>query len=393
MIQDEALVNTLPSPNRLLFRIVLGMYFSYMTVGLALPAIALYVKNILGFNNIYVGVAIGAQFVATLLTRNYAGMRADQFGARHTTRFGMICCGLSGLLYIASSHLQEQATIAFSLLILGRIILGFGESLILTGNLSWGMGLVGAENSGKVMSWNGMATYGALATSAPLGLWLYHLYGFQLAGTVTILLPMVASMLILGVPRVPVIAGKRAPFLTVIKKVWQPGLALGLQGTGFAVISSFVVLYFTSEGWLSSGFALSAFGLAFVLTRLLCGSLPDKIGGTNAACISFVVEAVGLLILGFAPSSFYGLLGAAVAGIGCSLIFPSLGTIVVRRVEPQSRGSALGAYSAFQDIAYGFTGPLTGIIANSYGYRPIFILCSCCAAMGLIITYLLKKAG
>ncbi|WP_230389649.1 arabinose transporter [Vibrio nitrifigilis] len=384
-------MNTLSKEDSRLLRIVLGMYFSYMTIGLALPAIALYVQQQLGLSNLFVGLAIGAQFITTLLTRNFAGKRADQSGARQTTWLGMACCAASGLLYLASTPFTYQPAVAFVILILGRIILGFGESIILTGNLAWGIGLVDATHSGKVMSWNGMATYGALATSAPIGLWVYQTGGFGAVGLVTLLLPVIATVFIIGVPAVPIKSGKRAPFTTVIRKIWQPGLALGLQGTGFAVISSFVVLYFHHQNWAMSGFALSAFGISFVLTRIAVGSLPDRIGGVEVAKYCFVVEVIGLALLGAAPNAILGLIGAALTGAGCSMIFPSLGIIVVDRVEPQSRGTALGAYSAFQDIAYGVTGPFTGVIANHYGYRDIFFLCVIFAAVGFVVVLKMRQ--
>jgi MFS family permease len=156
-----------------------------------------------------------------------------------------------------------------------------------------------------------------------------------------------------------------------------------LQGVGFASIGAFAVLYFNDRQWPGAAWLLSAFGVGFVLARLLGGRLPDRFGGARVAVVSMSVESVGLLTLGLATSPWIGIAGALLTGLGCSLVFPSLGVEVVRRVPAQVRATALGGYAAFQDVAYAVTGPLAGLIATHMGYAAIFVYASATALLGV----------
>ena len=369
-------------------RLALAVFLAYMTVALPLPVIPLYVHDGLGFGNVVAGLSIGIQFVATILTRGYAGRLADHSGARRSMRSGLVFCALSGAVYMLSALLPLEALPRLLLLMAGRLVLGFGESQLVIGALAWGIGLVGQPRTGRVLSWMGMAMYGALAAGAPAGLWLSGLDGttgggMAIVGLATLLLPLLALVTTTGITATRPAGGTRGSFWGIVGRIRLPGLAVALQGIGFAAIGAFATLHFTDRGWPHAGLALRCFGGAFVLVRILLGHAPDRFGGIPVALASLAVETAGLLLLWSAGTPLLALAGAAVTGAGCSLVFPALGVEVVKHVPPQIRGTALGGFAAFQDLSYAVTGPLAGLVANALGYAAIFGVSALAALLGL----------
>jgi predicted MFS family arabinose efflux permease len=109
------------------------------------------------------------------------------------------------------------------------------------------------------------------------------------------------------------------------------------------------------------------------------------VSGYRVALWSLVVEAIGQAMLGFAPNEVIALTGALVTGLGCALVFPALGVEALKRVLPSNRGSAMGAFVAFLDIAYGLAGPAAGLVAGQFGYAAVYALGTACALLGAVL--------
>lgn len=65
--------------------------------------------------------------------------------------------------------------------------------------------------------------------------------------------------------------------------------------------------------------------------------------------------------------------GAAVTGFGYSLVYPGFGVEAVRRAPAESRGLAMGAYTAFLDLALGLANPALGLVAGAAGLVAVFL--------------------
>jgi MFS family permease len=78
-------------------------------------------------------------------------------------------------------------------------------------------------------------------------------------------------------------------------------------------------------------------------------------------------------LIWLAPLSALALSGAALTGFGYSLVYPGFGVEAVRRAPPQSRGLAMGAYTAFLDLTLGLAIPALGLLASLAGLGMVFL--------------------
>jgi MFS family permease len=356
-----------------LLPIMAVVLIAFLVVGLALPVLPLHVHRTLGFGTFVVGLVAGSQFAVSLLTRVWSGHFADSRGGKRTVLVGLAGATASGLLYLLSLALAATPVLSVTILLLGRGLLGAAESFIITGALSWGLGRVDPLSAGRVIAWVGMAMFAALAVGAPIGTALYGAGGFPAIALATALLPLATMPLVASLQAVPGQPRARPALLGLAGAIWLPGLGAALGSVGFGAILTFGSLHFADRGWSPVWLPFSAFAVSLILARVLCGHLPDRLGGVRVALVSALLEAVGLAIIWLAPDRVVAAAGAGLAGFGYSLVYPGLGLEAIRRVPAQSRGLAMGAFTACLDLALGVAGPGLGLIASGIGVGAVFL--------------------
>jgi MFS family permease len=347
-----------------LLQIMAVVFVAFLVIGLGMPVLPLHVHDRLGLGTFVVGLVAGSQFAVALVSRPSAGHYSDNKGPKRGVVTGLVVAAMAGLLYLSSLLFIGSPGISVAVLLLGRTLLGGAESFIITAAVSWGLSIASPRSTGKVIAWVGAAMFAAFAIGAPIGSLLYARYGFWSVAVATILAPAATLLLVAPLASVAPIPGVRSHFAKVARAVWVPGFASALSSVGFGALTAFITLLFANRGWEHGWLAYSAFAAAFILARLFFGHLPDKLGGARVAVVCSLIEAAGQVLIWMAPTPELALAGAVLTGFGYSLVYPGLGIEAVRRAPPQSRGLAMGAYTAFLDLALGFGTPVLGLIAG-----------------------------
>ncbi len=375
------------------FRSIVGyVYFTfvcYLSIGLPLAVLPAFVHLRMGLHAALAGLVISIQYIATFLSRPWAGRISDHAGAKISVLWGMGACTLSGLLLLAAVALHFSPSLTLGALIASRLALGVGESLGSTGATLWGITSAGPQHTARVISFNGVATYGGLALGAPLGVVLDQRWGLASLGIVTTVLCGVSLVLAQRKRPVAVSAGEHLPFRDVLGRIAPYGMALALAGVGYSVLATFVTIYYISRHWNPNGAALclTAFGVSFIAARLLFIQAINRFGGFGVSLVCMVVESLGVLLAWSANSPGMASCGAALTGFGFSLVFPALGVEAVKRVPIKNRGTALGVFTGFSDVSFFLVGPIAGAVIGAWGYRSAFLfaLASVLTALGIVL--------
>ncbi len=365
-------------PNRSAFAgVFAATLLCFLAVGAVLPVLPRYVTGPLGAGDLAVGIVTGAFAFSAVVGRPIGGRIADRRGRRVIVVAGLLLTAVAGLLY--------YLPLGVGGLVFARLVLGLGDGWVFTAGLAWAVDVSPSERRGQLIALYGLSVWGGLSFGPLIGEALFHLGRYDAVWAFAAAAPLAGAALARVVPdrRAPFTPDEPQPLLPM--PAIRPGIALFFAQIGYAALAGFVVLHLDEIGVGHGAAVFTAFAITVVAARLLLSWLPDRIGPRASVGIAAAAQALGLALIAVAGSLPVAVAGALVMGTGFSLSFPSLALLVVEEVDEETRGAAMGAFTAFFDVGVGIGGPLAGAVSAVAGYPAAFAVGAACAVLGGVV--------
>ncbi|WP_228803955.1 DHA2 family efflux MFS transporter permease subunit [Nocardia higoensis] len=140
---------------------------------------------------------------------------------------------------------------------------------------------------------------------------------------------------------------------------------------------------FSALQWILDAYAL---GLAAVL--LAAGSLADRLGRKRVFDVGLVVFVLSSLACGLAPSDEVLIVARFVQGLGGAILFAVGPALLGHEFRGKDRGMAFGVFGAVTGLAIAFGPLIGGGLAESAGWRWIFLINVPVTVAAIVIGYL-----
>jgi predicted MFS family arabinose efflux permease len=342
------------------FFMALGFYF-------LLPTTPVFAVKALGADNSQVGYIIGVFTLSAVAIRPFAGYALDSAGRKKIFLWAM---GFFALLTF-SYHLA----VSLILLLFLRLLHGFAWGATTTGGGTIAADLLPPEKRGEGIGYFGLSMTLAMALGPMLGLWLMGAdqYGrlFLSAGVLGVLAFFAACLV--NHPRLPLTRHALSWGAFFENRVLSICIAIFFLTVVYGGIVSFISLYSDETGTGNGGLFFLVFAVAMSVTRPLAGKVMDRRGPGPVLAAGLLSLIAGFLVL-WAGRDLTGFTAAAVLiGIGNGSTWPTLQTMVINLVEPQSRGVANSTFFSAIDLGIGFGSIALGWLAEATSIGTMYL--------------------
>jgi MFS family permease len=361
------------------FVISAGSLAYFLSLGVLVPAVPLYVEGPLRGGAVAVGLAVGAFSVSGFLFRPWAGRLGDRRGRRPIIVGGAALVALSVLGYL----LADSSSMIVGL----RFLTGIGEAFFFVGAASAVADLAPEERRGEALSLFSLALYAGIGLGPILGEAAVEGLGFGAAWIAAAALATVAAALGFAVPETRVEAEEEAGAVQQLihRGAIRPGVILWANLVAMAGFFAFLPLYAPDAGLEGSRLIFLLFSVVVIAVRSAGARIPDRIGPRRASLGALISTAAGMMVLAAWPGAAGVVSGTVVLAVGQALAFPALMTLAMRGVPAAERGSLVGTFTAFVEVAFGLGPVLLGFVAEGFGFRGAFLAGGVVALCGLVL--------
>lgn len=381
------MARTASPSNGLRFGLLCGAtLFQFVTMGIYLSALPLFVTGELGGSRSAVGLTVGAFSLSAVLLRPTVGREIDKRGRR----LFLAAAPLILIVTSAGFGLARAVPVAVAL----RLAQGVAGACFYTAAATVATDLAPEGRRAEYLARFSLFLYGGLAIGPALGEAIVSSRGFgwtwAAAGTSAVVCLVVA----LALPETRSAEAAAARLEAVAPRGFArflhpaavgPGVVIITAAVGYTSITAFSPLYARRMGMATSGPLYATFALSVLVVRLVSGRLADRYGRVEVALPGMVLAVAGLTLMALQVSPALAFVGVAGFGVGFSLVFPALMALTVDRVPETERGAAVGSFTAFFDIGSSTGGYAVGAVADRWGFGGGYGLPAGMCAVGAVV--------
>lgn len=167
------------------------------------------------------------------------------------------------------------------------------------------------------------------------------------------------------------------------------GIVTFFMALSFAAVMNFGNAY-ASQLDLSAyaSFLFVSYALFTIISRLFTGKLFDRFGPNYVLYPSFVIFAMALALMAWAPNGIALLGVGALMGLGYGTYMSLSQTIAIQVSPLDHTGLATSTFFILMDIGTGFGPSLLGSIVGATGYQSMFVIVTFVPLASILFYYL-----
>lgn len=140
-----------------------------------------------------------------------------------------------------------------------------------------------------------------------------------------------------------------------------------------------------------TGWAISSYALARVVTDLPAGMLSDKYSRKKVMIIALAIVTFSSTVAGVAPTYFILIMARALSGLGSALYVTCATSWLAQISYGRDRGKMMGTYSTMIFIGISGGPAIGGFVAAYYGIQAPFYVYALLAFSGIVSTIFLHE--
>ncbi len=345
-----------------------AVYYIYI------PTLPIYLSR-LGSSKSEIGVLIGIFGVSSLVLRPFVGKALSKIPERNFMMAGALLFAITSLAYLIVPP--------FWPFLIARVIQGIGLAFFYTASFTLVANISPEGHRGQSLSYFLLAFNIALALAPYFGMLIINQVDFTLLFLVSLGISLcsffTASKIrkMQGVPlEDPSIRDQ--PFLS--REALPPSIMVFVIMVIWGTLATFFPLYSVSCGVTNPGLFFAAYAIVLILARALGGKILDLYSREKVMwpCLSSFI--IAMIILSFSKTLAMFILVSIIWGFANAFAYPALVAFLLD-LAGDSRGPAMGTFTAASDLGVGLGTVIMGIIVNLTNYQTMFL---CLALLGFI---------